>query len=211
MTDAPDADGNIQARYAPLVLLPLELIRSGRNQYKMRLREEDPQFNITLIEKLRRDYDIRLEGLNPLPTDQSGADLPLVFNLVRKAVMNLPGWDVIEMSFIGNFSFSQFVMWNDLNLRFDKLTENKVVKALVEGRFRDYNENETNIEELDDRYKVADLAIPGSIDSSQLVAVIEAARGIALFAWASRHRKIANHYEYDCQFSLSREESTLCS
>lgn len=177
MTDAPDADGNIQARYAPLVLLPLELIRAGRNQYKMRLREEDPQFNITLIEKLRRDYDIRLEGLNPLPTDQSGADLPLVFNLVRKAVMNLPGWDVIEISFIGNFSFSQFVMWNDLNLRFDKLTENKVVKALVEGRFRDYNENETNIEELDDRYKVADLAIPGSIDSSQLVAVIEAAKG----------------------------------
>lgn len=175
--DTADADGNMPVRYAPLVLVPIELVRGSRDQYSMRVREDDPQFNITLVEMLRTQFNLRLDGLNPLPTDEHGIDLPLVFSTVRRAVMNMPLWDVDEVAFIANFSFSSFVMWNDLRSCFDKLTENKVVKALVEGRYTDHTTEDIAAERLDDDYKVSDIAIPSSIDSSQLAAVIEASEG----------------------------------
>ncbi len=174
-----DADGNLPVRRAPLVLVPIELVRGSRDQYSMRVREDEPQFNITLIEMLRTQFNLQLHGLNPLPQDESGVDLKLVFSTVRRAVMSMPLWDVEEVAFIANFSFSSFVMWNDLRSRFDKLTENKVVRALVDGRYTDYCVDDVQPSELDCAYKVSDIAIPSSIDSSQLAAVIEASEGVS--------------------------------
>ncbi|WP_251423570.1 DUF4011 domain-containing protein [Veillonella agrestimuris] len=174
-----DADGNPPVRYAPLILVPIELVRGTHDQYSMRIREDEPQFNITLVEMLRMSFGLQLHGLNPLPQDESGIDLKGVFSTVRRAVMSMPMWDIVETAFLANFSFSSFVMWNDLRNRFDKLTENKVVSALVNGRYGDYHTEAMDLTRLDEDYKVSDLAIPSSIDSSQLAAVIEASKGVS--------------------------------
>lgn len=161
-------------RYAPIVLLPVEIIRkSALKGYVIRLRDEEPQMNITLLEMLRQDFGISISGLNPLPQDEHGIDIRCVLAVMRKAVMGQRGWDVIESSVLGLFSFSQFVMWNDLRNRSEDLQKNKVVRSLVDGRLSwpaIPMEIGTQVSE-----NSALLAIPA--DASQLYAIEAAAKG----------------------------------
>ena len=176
-SDPRDADGNREKRLAPIILLPVDLVRSSKGKYRISLRDEDPQLNVTLLEMLKQKFELHIGGLDPLPQDESGVDIDIVMNSIRKAIIEMPGWDVLNMSFIGIFSFSQFVMWNDLQNRFDQLTENKVVKGLVEGRYRGYSDNEVDLNDLDNLVEVEDIALVSGVDSSQLAAVIDAANG----------------------------------
>ena len=48
--------------------------------------------------------------------------------------MEQPKWDVLESAYLGIFSFSQFVMWNDLHNRTEDLMNSKLVKSLVDGK-----------------------------------------------------------------------------
>lgn len=174
--DPRDAEGMLSARYAPLILLPVELVRKSSQTYYLQLRDEDAQMNITLLEMLRQKFNLQISGLSPLPEDASGVDVKLVFNSIRKAVMEQKGWDVIEAAVLGNFSFSQFVMWEDMNKRFDALMKNRVIHSLVEGRYRATDQQNADIK-TDEVLRVKELAIPTSVDASQLKAVVEAASG----------------------------------
>ena len=84
--------------------------------------------NITLLELLRQDQGIAITGLDPLPTDEKGVDMPLVFSTVRQAIMSKKRWDIEELAFLGQFSFNRFIMWNDIRNRADELAKNKVVE-----------------------------------------------------------------------------------
>ena len=113
-------------RYAPLILLPVELVRRGANRgYVIRLRDDEPQMNITLLEKLSQDFGIRISGLEPLPQDEHGINTRQVFAVIRKAVMAQQRWDVLESAYLGIFSFSQFVMWNDIRNRSGELAKTR--------------------------------------------------------------------------------------
>ena len=104
-----------QPRYAPIVLVPIEIVRkSARKGYVLRMRDEDAQINITLLEFLKQNYNIRIQGLNPLPMDEHGLDMTRIFAIIRHSIMDEKMWDVIESGFIGNFSFAQFVQWNGI-------------------------------------------------------------------------------------------------
>lgn len=173
--DIRTAEGQIEARYAPLVLVPVELKRRATGHYQITLRDEDAQLNTTLLGMLRQNFDLHIGGLDPLPLDDHGVDLTLIFNSIRQAVIDKKGWDVVEMACLGLFSFSQFVMWNDLRTRFDELTKNKVVKALSEGLYTDHPEEDFDVEMIDQATSVQDVVVPSSIDSSQLAAIIDAA------------------------------------
>ncbi len=174
-----ETDQSERARYAPLVLVPVDLIRKVQNRsYTLRIRGEETQMNITLLEMLRQFFGIRISGLNPLPMDESGIDLPLVYNTVRKAVMSRKGWDIVEYAFLGQFSFSQFIMWNDIRNRSEELQHNKVVSSLIAGKLTwTPQEIEVSAAELDGRIAPSDMAVPTSADSSQLAAIYAASRG----------------------------------
>ena len=175
--DVRDADGRIAPRFAPIVLLPVDILRKSNGKYAIRLRDEDPQMNITLLEFLKQKYQISIGGLNPLPTDEKGINLPLVFSSLRKALLGRTSWDIVELAVLGHFSFSQFVMWDDLNRRFDRLSENKVVKALVSGRFTDYLSSDIQREDIERLSQSDDFILPTSADASQVHAILEASRG----------------------------------
>ncbi len=168
-----------KARYAPLVLIPVDLVKNHRNRgYLIRSRQEDAQINITLLEYLRQDYGIKISGLDPLPVDEHGIDLPLVFQTIRQGIMGKKRWNIENMTFMGLFSFGQFVMWNDLRSRASDLEKNKVVKSLMDGKMVwTPLEDTVKVEELDQKLKPADMAIPMSADSSQMVAIAAAAGG----------------------------------
>lgn len=133
-----ESDLSEKPRYAPLVLIPIDIVRNTRNKgYIIRSRQEETQINVTLLEYLRQDHGISITGLDPLPLDEHGIDLPLVFNTIRQAVMGKKRWNIEEYAFIGLFSFSQFVMWNDLRNRSEEISQNKVeARAVVDEIIR---------------------------------------------------------------------------
>ncbi len=161
------------ARYAPVVLVPIDIIRKSASKgYAMRMRDEDAQINITLLEFLKQNYGIQIYGLNPPPEDEHGLDLPKIFAIIRSGVMNLPMWDVVEAGFIGNFSFSQFVMWNDVHSNGQFLEKNKIVHSLMIGAV-DWDCKIPDCVDTDEAY------IPLTVDSSQLRAINMAAAGVS--------------------------------
>ena len=124
-----------KARYAPVIMLPVEIVRrTGNKGYTLRLRDDEPQINVTILEKFKQDFGINISGLDPLPMDDNGVDLRRVFTILRKAMMSQDRWDVLESAYLGIFSFSQFVMWSDLRHRSDELVKNKVVRSLIDGK-----------------------------------------------------------------------------
>ena len=174
-----ESDISEKPRYAPLVLIPIDIVRNVRNKgYVIRSRQEDAQINITMIEYLRQDHGIDIDGLDPLPEDEHGIDLPLVFNTVRQAIMGKKTWNILEYSFIGLFSFGQFVMWNDIRNRSDELKNNKVVSCLMNGAASEELTGDFIADtEIDSRISLADIAVPVDADSSQLSAVAAASAG----------------------------------
>ena len=161
------------ARYAPVVLVPIDIIRKSASKgYTMRMRDEDAQLNITLLEFLKQTYGMRIDGLNPVPTDAYGLDLPKIFAIIRRAVMNLSMWDVVEVGFIGNFSFSQFVMWNDIHNNGDFLDKNKIVHSLMKGAV----DWDCSIPKSIDTMEAY---LPMTVDASQLRAINMAASDIS--------------------------------
>jgi hypothetical protein len=160
-------------RYAPIVLVPVELVRkTSRAGFILRIRDEEPQINITLLEMLRQDFGIQISGLDPLPRDEKGIDLGDIFTTLRHAIMNMPRWDIVESSYLGLFSFSRFVMWNDIRSRADDLARNPVVASLMAGRLTwEPVDPFPNPEELDELHRPDQLPLPISADSSQITAV----------------------------------------
>ena len=174
-----ESDISEKPRYAPVVLIPVDIVRNLRKGgYVIRSRQEEARINTTLLEYLRQIFSIKVTGLEPLPEDEHGIDLPLIFHTVRQAIMGKSRWNLENMAFIGLFSFGQFVMWNDIKSRADELKQNKVVSSLMDGKMNWEDEelpfDENNVESV---LKPAELAVPLSTDSSQLVAVAAAAQG----------------------------------
>ena len=163
-----------KARYAPVVLLPVEILRKSAAQgYLIRLRDEDPQVNVTMLEKMKQDFSLTVNGLDPLPTDEQGIDIRKIFTILRKAVMGQPRWDVLESACLGIFSFSQFVMWNDIRNRSGDLKRNKIVRSLMDGTLS-WNAHEMT---LGDRVPEDNVFLPLSADASQLFAIEAASAG----------------------------------
>jgi len=174
-----ESDASKRPHNAPLILIPIDIIRkSAQHGYVFRQRDEEPQFNVTLLEMLRADFGLTIQGLEPLPLDAHGIDIKMVFHIIRQSIMNKPRWDVEELAFMGIFSFSQFIMWNDIRNRAEDLKRNKVVKSLISGKMTwDSDISFPDPETLDDKVAPADLAVPISADSSQLAAVFAAGQG----------------------------------
>jgi superfamily I DNA and/or RNA helicase len=164
-------------RFAPILLLPVEIIRkSSLKGYVIRTREEETMMNITLLEMLRQNFGITISGLDPLPKDNSGSDVKLIFSMIRKGIMGQKKWDVEEQAILGTFSFNKFIMWNDIHNNAEKLCENKVVASLMSGKVEwEVNDEMADAIELDHKLTPADIALPISADSSQLEAINDAA------------------------------------
>lgn len=166
-------------RYAPILLVPVEIIRkSAAKGYVIRSREEETLMNITLLEMLRQNFNITISGLDPLPTDDSGVDVSLIYSIIRNSIKNQPKWDVEEQAILGLFSFNKFIMWNDIHNNSDKLKENEVVSSLINGKIEwKINGTKVDTKELDKKLSPSDIILPISADSSQLEAIYEAANG----------------------------------
>ena len=185
-----ETEKSVRPRFAPLLLMPVELIRRSGNQYIVRRRDEEMTINTTLVEMLRQQYQIDLQGLQPLPEDESGIDVRSVLATVRTQLASQPRWDVIEESMLGLFSFNKFVMWNDIHSNAEKMRRSPIIESLFQKSWVGEKETEKgtskpesqNLETTDARYidqhvEPHEFAIPVDVDSSQMEAVVESGEG----------------------------------
>lgn len=166
---------------APLILIPVSLNRrSVRSGFTMTLHDDEPRFNPTLIEMLRQDFHLNL-GIadGELPRDEAGLDIAKIWKSVSVAVKDIKGWEVSEEVVLSTFSFAKYLMWVDLTQRTDQLRLNPVVKHLIDTPRDPYPSSSTfpSPKALDKDFSPQQTFCPLPSDSSQLSAVMAAARG----------------------------------
>ncbi|NNA05923.1 DUF3320 domain-containing protein [Pseudomonas lundensis] len=166
---------------APLILLPVKLERkSALSGVTLSLLDEEPRFNLTLLELLRHDFELVIPGLDgELPSDESGIDVTGIWNMVRRAVRDVPGFEVSTELVLGTFSFAKYLMWKDLNANAAQLLQSPLVKHLLEpnaaGEGFSGSDEFPKPERLDATVTPAQLFAPLPADSSQLSAVVASA------------------------------------
>ncbi len=157
--------------YAPLILLPIEIVRKSANQgYALHARQDEPHFNSTLLKMLKQVYNIQIDGLDPLPMDDHGINIKKIFATVRSKLFTVKNWDVVETCVIGNFSFAQFAMWNDIHTAGTMLDNSNVVRSLMKGHV-DWDITLPEVMENQKTY------LPITVDATQLKAIKMAANG----------------------------------
>ncbi len=162
-------------RFAPILLIPVELSRKSVNaKYTLKSREEETMINITLIEYLKQEYNLNLNALENLPMDDLGVDVPKVLAIMRNAVLNLNGWDVLDQIVLGTFSFNKLILWQDISKYAEEIQKSPIVRSLIDGKLANTLEcveaDYLELENLD----AAALTLPIPVDNSQLNAVLNA-------------------------------------
>jgi hypothetical protein len=165
-------------RYAPILLIPIEISRRSVNsKFTLKSREEETMINITLLEFLRQEYELNLSALEELPTDEKGVDVARVMGILRRAVLQLPGWDVEEQLVLGNFSFSKLILWKDIVVHQEELLKNDMIRSLVNGKL-EFSEDYDPISVKDfDSVHSQSVVLPIPTDVSQMDAVLTAQQG----------------------------------
>lgn len=101
-------------REAPLVLLPVELVRNQRTStYDIRMRAEDVITNLPLQQRWQDDFGLVLPDLE---IDEEWQPA-LYFDQVEKIVAQRDRWEIKRDAIqLGFFSFSKLLMFRDLDL-----------------------------------------------------------------------------------------------
>lgn len=164
---------------APILLIPIRLQRKSMTEgIRIGRIDEDTVINETLLELLRSQFKLTIPGIAPLPTDDSGVDVPLVMQIFRQTIKEMKGWEVREEARIGHFSFGKFIMWNDMTARIEALRQNLLVKHLIEGGgLFDDGIDVFDPSEVGKYLDLNHLYCPMSADSSQLAAVLYSQMG----------------------------------
>jgi hypothetical protein len=98
--------GEITHSYrAPLILMPVKLARrSAASKPYLTRHDDDPTFNLTLLQMLRQDFEISIPELaGELPVDESGIDVQRIWQIVRAHVREAPGFEVVEEVVLSTF------------------------------------------------------------------------------------------------------------
>lgn len=159
---------------APILMLPVEFIYKNQT-YHVKWRGEETLLNVTLFEYLKQTYELEFDGLEDVISSDNTFDLQQVFNIIREGLLKKPNWNVLEECLIGIFSFSKFVMWNDIHSHGDEMLKSPVVCAMVGNDI--IPKGDEQVADLDEKVKPSDMCTPLPFDSSQLAAIVESAKG----------------------------------
>lgn len=166
---------------SPLILVPVNLVTGGKGgNYRIELDSAGSSTpNFCLLEKLRKEFDLEIPGLEDPDLDASGLDVEKAFSAVGRALSdaNLP-FHVEKTVDLANLQFAKFRLWKDLDENWEEFAKSPLVKHLIESPadvFVDPSTSHsagghTDLDELASR-------CPVPADASQLEAVSMAAAG----------------------------------
>lgn len=167
---------------APLLLVPIKLTRqSSQSPFYLRMHEDETRFNSTLLQMLKQDFGKDLTFFeSDLPRDESGINVPLILQQVRKHIRAIPGMEVADECALGRFSFVKYLLWKDLVDRTHELKNNRVVRHLLEGSEQVFLSDISSIpkpDEVEEQFHPQEIYHPLDADSTQLAAIMAASAG----------------------------------
>lgn len=118
-----ESDDSEEPRRAPLVLLPVSLKREAPPkgnpfyQFTISASGEEPSVNLTLIEKLKREYGINIPIAKFEAEDEEQSELSLdsYFLLVKELLQkSKPKWKIINDVNLCTLNFGKLVLYKDL-------------------------------------------------------------------------------------------------
>jgi very-short-patch-repair endonuclease len=158
---------------APLILIPVELNRSNaRSRFTLNYTGEDVLSNLSLSAKLKSEYNIDL----PLIEEMEDFSVNGYLELVIKSVENHVSWKVCDNDIaIGFFSYSKYLMFNDLDLskwrNEDYNFEHSILESLLIKGFNEINSKIDDDEYIDKHINPKDTFHIVEADSSQILAM----------------------------------------
>ena len=184
-----DAEASDVARYAPLVLLPVQLERSSAaDRFKLKGRDEPPSPNLTLQAKMKTEFGLTIEDFGEDSRDEDAVDLGAYAAKVAQTVSRQGRWEVLpDAMVLGFFSFSKFLMYRDLDPdnwpdtdAEDGIEQHPLIRALLHDGFPDSPPLIADDARIDEAIPAGDQSHVVDADSSQAVAIAEAAGGRTL-------------------------------
>lgn len=177
-----ESDSSIDARRAPLVLIPVSLTRaSAQESFKVAYTGDDLIFNLSLAAKLKTDFGLVLPEQDE-KSEFNGEALSRYFKDVAQSVKIQKRWSVQSDELVlGFFSFGKFLMFKDLDPQSwpdNKAPECHPVMSRLLGA--GFGENRPAYE---DDVNVDSVTAPGEVhfvkdaDSSQTQAILEVRAG----------------------------------
>lgn len=177
--EAPDSEKLYQA---PLLCIPVSITKADEGQYSsfyLNYTGEELSDNLSLREKLKRDFGFNLPEFDPEGDELAEAYL----KRVTQAVERQPGWSVKPMLTLTLLSFSNMLLVRDLDPSkwrqegvFDSLLEHPLVKQVFEGRPSGGDVQYADEYPIDEHPK-GDLPLIFDADSSQHSALIDVIEG----------------------------------
>jgi very-short-patch-repair endonuclease len=177
-TWTPDDEGS--APSAPVLLMPVKIEEGGRDGRSLSLcRAGDAVPNLVLLHALERGFNVTVsaEDLTDLAEgeeDDEGLDLDGVFEHLRNAARDVPGFVITPGFALGNFAFQKLAMVAELDALGDRLAAHELIGALagcqpareaVQARRSDIGAETLDVIRPDEEFLVCDA------DSSQQRAV----------------------------------------
>ena len=164
--------------YAPIILVPIDLIRNSKDNYSISGREEPPFLNISILEFFHQEFGVNCDDLlTQIDFEDENLDVDTILNTVSEKVKKFGRTSIIRTAAINIFNFSKAVMWSDVKFRKGELSKNKVIKSIIDGRYVCEDDDQIGKEFDDDNNNPEDLAIPLPADSSQIIAIQDCAKG----------------------------------
>lgn len=167
--------GNDSGRFlsAPFLLLPISLSKDRYgDEFTATYDFDSLMINLTFFEyyKLKKGADFSL---------LYGVDGTYQYRDIVASLQNIKIGDVsidADKAFLANFSFSHYVMWQDIKRRKDVLSSHPVVASLLKNQSLIENESATEGKNADEIDTMKDFAAPLPYDSTQLKAILEAGK-----------------------------------
>lgn len=156
-------------KYAPLILLPVTLQKNRRQGITL-IRDEDYTVNTTLLEFLKREFDIDLRGI-----EDENFSAAQTLALFRAKTAEMDGWEVTEDVYISQFTFARYAMWSDVKNNISVFKKNPLIASLLAGA----NKLPSSVlsGKSEDESDPCGILTPLPCDSSQFEAVAECAAG----------------------------------
>lgn len=174
-----DPNNKENVRFAPLVLVPVELERGAAGErFRLKARPEDQTANLSLEAYLDRVHKLKL----PVFEGGDDFDVSAYMHDVAAAIATKQEWSVQSDEIIlGFFSFAKFLMYRDLdpsNWPEDaRLTDQPIVRSLLGGGFAAADSLVAEETSIDPHIPPKEMLHIVDSDSSQALAVHDVRQG----------------------------------
>lgn len=162
-------EGETDAKYAPLALLPVDLKRQKNRAFTLEV-GEGYEVNTTLLEFLKQEFGIDIRGVEG--KELTPSEIAAVF---RAKTANMKDWVVYGDIYLAQFTFARYAMWADVKKNVNLYRKNALIDSLVSNKNKLGDNKLSGVDEDDG--DPAEVLTPLPCDSTQYAAVAESAKG----------------------------------